>query len=86
MQIRQLAVESGLLNAADGSARWSQDNTEVLAAVNGPRQVAAYKVCPSPGPSSPSLGAVRLQGEVLAAPRGGDVGGSVAYRRVQIGR
>ena len=47
MQIRQLAVESALLNAADGSARWSQDATTVIAAVNGPRQVPAYKV-PNP--------------------------------------
>jgi ribonuclease PH len=47
VQIRQLAVESALLNAADGSARWSQDATTVIAAVNGPRQVPAYKV-PNP--------------------------------------
>jgi hypothetical protein len=55
VQIRQLAVESGLLNAADGSARWSQDNTAVLVSVNGPRQVAAYKVCPSPPPAPRSV-------------------------------
>lgn len=35
-QIRPLAVEQGILNRADGSARFVQGNTSVLAAVYGP--------------------------------------------------
>lgn len=35
-QIRPLAVEQGILNRADGSARFIQGNTCVLAAVYGP--------------------------------------------------
>ena len=83
-------MESGLLNAADGSARWSQDKTEVLASVNGPRQVAAYKVCLNPPPSSRLARWCALRDVVLAALRGGDAGGGGedcdAHRRVQIGR
>ncbi len=35
-QIRPLAAEQGILNRADGSARFVQGNTSVLAAVYGP--------------------------------------------------
>lgn len=35
-QIRPLAAEQGILNRADGSARFLQGNTSVLAAVYGP--------------------------------------------------
>lgn len=42
-QIRALACERGLLSRADGSARWTQDTTVVLAAVYGPRSVPGYK-------------------------------------------
>ena len=35
---RGLACERGLLNRADGSAKWTQDSSSVLAAVYGPRQ------------------------------------------------
>lgn len=35
-QIRPLAVEQGILNRADGSARFVQGNTSVLAAAYGP--------------------------------------------------
>lgn len=35
-QIRPMAVEQGLLNRADGSARFVQGNSSVLAAVYGP--------------------------------------------------
>lgn len=35
-QIRRLAAEQGILNRADGSARFVQGNTAVLAAVYGP--------------------------------------------------
>lgn len=37
-QMRMLQSERGVLNRADGSAKWSQDNTSVLVAVYGPRQ------------------------------------------------
>lgn len=36
MRCRTLLCERGLLQRADGSARWSQDKTSVLAAVYGP--------------------------------------------------
>mmetsp|Transcript_20515 Transcript_20515/g.34377 ORF Transcript_20515/g.34377 Transcript_20515/m.34377 type:complete len:241 (-) Transcript_20515:363-1085(-) len=45
-QIRTLACERGLLNRADGSARWSQDSSSVLAAVYGPKSVPGYKESP----------------------------------------
>uniref|UniRef100_A0A7S0QYE2 Exoribonuclease phosphorolytic domain-containing protein n=1 Tax=Pyramimonas obovata TaxID=1411642 RepID=A0A7S0QYE2_9CHLO len=45
-QIRTLACERGLLNRADGSARWSQDSSSVLAAVYGPKSVPGYKEDP----------------------------------------
>lgn len=35
-QIRPLAAEQGILNRADGSARFVQGNTSILAAVYGP--------------------------------------------------
>lgn len=35
--------ERGLLQRADGSARWSQDKTSVLAAVYGPRSTFGRK-------------------------------------------
>mmetsp|Transcript_43191 Transcript_43191/g.82386 ORF Transcript_43191/g.82386 Transcript_43191/m.82386 type:complete len:243 (-) Transcript_43191:401-1129(-) len=42
-QIRALVCERGLLNRADGSARWTQDATTVIAAVYGPRAIPGYK-------------------------------------------
>ncbi|DBA99800.1 hypothetical protein WJX82_010461 [Trebouxia sp. C0006] len=43
LQIRTLLCERGLLQRADGSARWSQDKTSVLAAVYGPRTTLGRK-------------------------------------------
>ena len=43
---RTLICERGLLARADGSARWSQGGSEVLAAVHGPRQTATRKEDP----------------------------------------
>lgn len=43
-QIRPLAVEQGLLNRADGSARFVQGNTSVLAAVYGPAPPKAVRM------------------------------------------
>lgn len=43
-QIRPLAVEQGLLNRADGSARFVQGNTSVLAAVYGPAPPKATRM------------------------------------------
>jgi len=40
---RTLLCERGLLQRADGSARWSQDKTSVLAAVYGPRTTLGRK-------------------------------------------
>ncbi|GAX79369.1 hypothetical protein CEUSTIGMA_g6811.t1 [Chlamydomonas eustigma] len=40
-QLRGLACERGLLNRADGSAKWAQDATAIIAAVHGPRQAQA---------------------------------------------
>mmetsp|Transcript_3430 Transcript_3430/g.12366 ORF Transcript_3430/g.12366 Transcript_3430/m.12366 type:complete len:245 (+) Transcript_3430:137-871(+) len=39
--IRSLACERGLLNRADGSARWQQDRSAVLAAVYGPKGIGS---------------------------------------------
>ena len=39
---RALRCEAGLLSRADGSARWTQDGTEVIVGVYGPRQTAAH--------------------------------------------
>eukprot|EP00271_Cylindrocystis_brebissonii_P013038 TRINITY_DN32593_c0_g1_i1.p1 TRINITY_DN32593_c0_g1~~TRINITY_DN32593_c0_g1_i1.p1 ORF type:complete len:262 (+),score=47.39 TRINITY_DN32593_c0_g1_i1:547-1332(+) len=41
--LRQLACTARLLNRADGSARWAQGDTCVVAAVYGPRPVAGRK-------------------------------------------
>lgn len=43
IQYRGLACERGLLNRADGSAKWTQDQSSVLAAVYGPRQAQLRK-------------------------------------------
>lgn len=43
LQIRTLLCERGLLQRADGSARWSQDKTSVIAAVYGPRTTLGRK-------------------------------------------
>ncbi|KAK3235725.1 hypothetical protein CYMTET_54092 [Cymbomonas tetramitiformis] len=45
-QMRQLACERNLLNRADGSARWSQGQSCVLAAVYGPRSTVGRKENP----------------------------------------
>mmetsp|Transcript_32119 Transcript_32119/g.44531 ORF Transcript_32119/g.44531 Transcript_32119/m.44531 type:complete len:247 (+) Transcript_32119:285-1025(+) len=45
-QIRTLACERGLLARADGSARWTQDQSSVVCAVYGPRAVPGYKEDP----------------------------------------
>ncbi|CAM9969530.1 unnamed protein product [Ectocarpus fasciculatus] len=43
-QIRPLAAEQGILNRADGSARFVQGNTSVLAAVYGPAPAKALRM------------------------------------------
>lgn len=43
MRNRTLVCERSLLNRADGSARWAQDGSSVLAAVYGPRQAQQRK-------------------------------------------
>lgn len=43
-QIRPLAAEQGILNRADGSARFLQGNTSVLAAVYGPAPAKAARM------------------------------------------
>ena len=40
---RVITCERGALHRADGSARWTQDSSSVLAAVYGPRQVQIRK-------------------------------------------
>jgi hypothetical protein len=40
---RLITCERGTLHRADGSARWTQDSSSVLAAVYGPRQVQIRK-------------------------------------------
>eukprot|EP01018_Ginkgo_biloba_P034734 Gb_12559 [translate_table: standard] len=42
-QVRPLACARGILHRAHGSARWSQDNTIVLAAVYGPKAASGRK-------------------------------------------
>jgi len=42
-QMRQFQAEQGLLNRADGSARFTQDNSSVLVAVYGPMEVRQRK-------------------------------------------
>mmetsp|Transcript_17594 Transcript_17594/g.37994 ORF Transcript_17594/g.37994 Transcript_17594/m.37994 type:complete len:242 (+) Transcript_17594:63-788(+) len=42
-QLRTVTCERGSLNRADGSAKWAQENSVVLAAVYGPRQAQAKK-------------------------------------------
>ena len=42
-ECRTLLCERGLLQRADGSARWSQDKTSVIAAVYGPRSTFGRK-------------------------------------------
>jgi len=42
-QIRQFAAEQGLLNRADGSARFTQGNSSVLVSVYGPMEVKQRK-------------------------------------------
>ncbi|KAF5843055.1 ribosomal protein S5 domain 2-type protein [Dunaliella salina] len=37
LQMRTLVSELSLLNRSDGSAKWSQDGSSVVAAVHGPR-------------------------------------------------
>lgn len=46
LQIRTLLCERGLLQRADGSARWCQDKTCVLAAIYGPRATLGRKEDP----------------------------------------
>ena len=43
---RTLLCERGLLQRADGSARWSQSNSNILAAVYGPRATVSRKEDP----------------------------------------
>lgn len=43
LQVRTLLCERGLLSRADGSAKWSQDKTIVLASVYGPRTTFGRK-------------------------------------------
>ncbi|CAM9432677.1 unnamed protein product [Scytosiphon promiscuus] len=43
-QIRPLAAEQGILNRADGSARFVQGNTSVLAAVYGPAPAKSVRM------------------------------------------
>ncbi|CAM9644402.1 unnamed protein product [Hapterophycus canaliculatus] len=43
-QIRPLAAEQGILNRADGSARFVQGNTSVLAAVHGPAPAKSVRM------------------------------------------
>ena len=59
-QLRPLAVEPGALSRADGSARFSHDGTEVLAAVYGPCEVRRTRE---------SIDGATL--EVIARPRAG---------------
>lgn len=42
-QLRPLVCSRALLHRADGSARWSQENTIVIAAVYGPRTVSGKR-------------------------------------------
>ncbi|MCO5591046.1 hypothetical protein L7F22_045022 [Adiantum nelumboides] len=42
-QLRPLVCSRGLLHRADGSARWSQENTIILAAVYGPKAISGRK-------------------------------------------
>ncbi|KAJ7543930.1 hypothetical protein O6H91_09G058800 [Diphasiastrum complanatum] len=46
IQLRPLACTRGLLNRAHGSARWSQENTCVLAAVYGPKSISGRRENP----------------------------------------
>ncbi|CBJ25452.1 conserved unknown protein [Ectocarpus siliculosus] len=48
-QIRPLAAEQGILNRADGSARFVQGNTSVLAAVYGPAPAKSLRMERSEG-------------------------------------
>lgn len=45
-QLRPLVCSRGLLHRADGSARWSQENTAVLAAVYGPKAISGWRENP----------------------------------------
>eukprot|EP00250_Pteridium_aquilinum_P016975 c23389_g1_i1 orf=115-849(+) len=45
-QLRPLVCARGLLQRADGSARWSQENTIVLAAVYGPKAISGWRENP----------------------------------------
>merc|ERR1712233_82836 len=42
LQIRSLFCERGLLERADGSAKWTQDGTSVLVGVYGPKQTSLF--------------------------------------------
>ncbi|KAL3154233.1 hypothetical protein ABBQ32_013735 [Trebouxia sp. C0010 RCD-2024] len=46
LQIRTLLCERGLLHRADGSARWCQDKTCVVAAIYGPKMTLGRKEDP----------------------------------------
>ena len=46
VRCRTLLCERGLLQRADGSARWSQSNSSILAAVYGPRATVSRKEDP----------------------------------------
>ncbi|KAH7445218.1 hypothetical protein KP509_02G113000 [Ceratopteris richardii] len=46
-QLRPLVCARGLLHRADGSARWSQDNTIVIAAVYGPKAISGRRENPA---------------------------------------
>ncbi len=45
-QIRALGCETGILHAADGSAKYWQGNSCVLVSVNGPMEIPIRKEIP----------------------------------------
>lgn len=75
-QIRPLAVEQGILNRADGSARFVQGNTSVLAAVYGPAPAKSARL------EKPDAASV----EVNFKPESGMTSASDAEREVLLRR
>eukprot|EP00897_Mesotaenium_endlicherianum_P002638 jgi/Mesen1/2401/ME000157S01541 len=72
-QLRPLVCTRGLLNRADGSARWAQGLTNVIAAVYGPHAVGGWRELPD-----------RAYLEVILKPRSGQAGSKEREQEVVI--